>query len=103
MSNKKTKYQEINAFFNLDNSDKTSQKNKIIIKGDSPEDINAKALEIQQKIYYVVNSTEVLIEGFRKHYNMKQQDYLLTSIMKVWSITLSYQVHWIYIWKNVHQ
>lgn len=66
MSNKKTKYQELNAFFNLDNLDKTSQKNKIIIKGDSPEDIKAKALEIQQKNLLRSKFNRSTDRGFQK-------------------------------------
>lgn len=71
--NKKTVYQNLNSFLNLDGAGLTSddftvknQDDKILLKAERPEDLRVKALEIQQKEVVFDKFFKIQQAGFQK-------------------------------------
>ena len=70
MADNKTIYQKIGSTLNFDgfgfDDPKSNDNNKIIIRGDSPEDLQRKALELQQKQSLADKFFKVTDHGFQK-------------------------------------
>jgi hypothetical protein len=70
----RTIYQELTSFLNFDSfstsklkgSNQPKDDHKVLLKGDSPEQLQAKALELQQKEYLSRNFGKVQEHGFQK-------------------------------------
>lgn len=72
VQNTKTAYQNLNSFFGLESgtgfqtSDETKEEPKIIIKGSTPQDIQRKGLELQQKKSLEAKFFKQTDHGFQK-------------------------------------
>lgn len=109
---KGTIYQRLNKLLNLDgfgfqdeqpsvSQNTPSPQSKVIIKGQTPEEIHRKGLELEQKENSRINFSGQPIEVSKKHFNMKQPDFPHISIMREWNITQLFLLHWIYLWKKL--